>query len=377
MDAPAGSYEAELRAWIARHLTDRHRGLSFTGEPDAEWLARMREWNHMLADARHAAPGWPVEWGGRGAGVLEQVAHARVMAEADAPGPLNAVGIPNIAPAIMAHGTPDQQRRHLPALLRGDDVWCQGFSEPDAGSDLASLRTRAERDGDHYVVHGHKVWTTFGAFADRCELLVRTGAAASRPQAGITCLLLDMRSPGVEVRPLRSMTGSREFSELVLAGVRVPVGDRLGGEDEGWRVAMGTLANERVGVATLHLRLRSRIDALVAEAHESGSACGPLARTALAGLWSEARLLGWLSERALARADAGLPPGPESSVIKLAWSRLAQRLPEVAVRVLGADALEGAWGRDLVHSRSLSIAGGTTEVNSDVVAERVLGLPRG
>ena len=377
MDAAAEAYRDELRAWLGDHLTDRHRGLQFDGAPDTDWLERMREWNHRLADAGYAAPSWPVERGGRAAGVLEQAEHAREMAAARAPGPINALGIPNVAPAIMAFGTDEQQARYLQPLLRGDEIWCQGFSEPDAGSDLASLQATAVRDGDDYVVRGQKVWTTFGPVADWCELLVRTDPDAARPQSGITCLLVDMALPGIEVRPLRTITGTTEFSEVFLDDVRVSVSARLGDEHDGWRVAMATLSNERGGVAALHLQLRARIVELVAAARHAGRTADPLVRDRLARLHSDGECLRYLADRSLARAAAGLPPGPESSVIKIAWSLLGQELPDVAVDVLGVEALDGAWGQNLLHARSLTIAGGTTEVNRNIVGERVLGLPRG
>jgi alkylation response protein AidB-like acyl-CoA dehydrogenase len=377
VDATAEAYRDELRTWLGDHLTDRYRGLQFEGAPDADWLDRMREWNHLLADAGYAAPSWPVERGGRGAGVLEQAEHAREMAAARAPGPINALGIPNVAPAIMAFGTQEQQERFLRPLLWGDEIWCQGFSEPDAGSDLAALQATGTRDGDDYVLRGQKVWTTFGPVADWCELLVRTDPDADRPQAGITCLLVDMRLPGIEVRPLRTITGTTEFSEVFLDDVRVPVSARLGDEHDGWRVAMATLSNERGGVAALHLQLRGRIAELIDAARDAGRTADPLVRDRLARLHSAGECLRYLADRSLARAAAGLPPGPESSVIKIAWSLLGQDLPDVAVDVLGLDALEGAWGQNLLHARSLTIAGGTTEVNRNIVGERVLGLPRG
>ncbi|MEJ5254090.1 MAG: acyl-CoA dehydrogenase family protein [Acidimicrobiales bacterium] len=374
--AAADAYRAELRAWLADHLTDRHRGLRFHGAPDPDHLARLREWNASLADAGHAAPGWPRAWGGRDAGVLEQIAHAEELAAADAPGPVNAIGIPNIAPAIMAFGTPEQQARYLPPMLRGDEIWCQGFSEPDAGSDLASLRCEAVRDGDHYVVTGRKLWTTLASVADWCELLVRTDPSSANRHAGITALLVDMRSPGIEVRPLRTMVGTAEFNELFFDHVRVPVSARLGEEHQGWRVATATLANERVGVATLHLALRRRIAQLLEEARAAGATADPLARDRLVALWCSGELLRLLGERTIAAAASGAAPGPESSIIKLAWSATGQLLGEVAIDVLGMAALSGPWADELAQSRSLSIAGGTSEVNRNIVAERVLGLPR-
>jgi len=226
------------------------------------------------------------------------------------------------------------------------------------------------------VVRGQKVWTTFGPVADWCELLVRTDPTAARPQAGITCLLVDMTLPGIEVRPLRTITGSREFSEVFLDDVRVPVTARLAEEHDGWRVAMATLSNERGGVATLHLQLRARIGDLIEVARNTGRTDDPVVRDRLAALYSAGERLRYLADRSLARAAAGLPPGPESSVIKVAWSQLGQLLPMVAVDVLGPEALNGTWGESLLHGRSLTIAGGTTEVNRNIVGERVLGLPR-
>lgn len=374
--AAAEEYRLELRDWLAEHLTDRYRGLEFTGAPTPDWLTRMREWNAVLADAGHAAPAWPAAWGGRDSSVLEQLVHAEEMAIAGAPGPVNAIGIPNIAPAIMMFGTSGQQNRYLRPLLRGEEIWCQGFSEPDAGSDLASLRCTATLDGDHYLVTGQKIWTTLASVADWCELLVRTDPDPSKKQAGITALLVDMRTPGIDVRPLRNMTGSAEFSEMFLDGVRVPVTARLGDESGGWRVATATLANERGGVAVLHLQLRQHIARLIEEARSAGVTTDPRVRDRLVTLWSAGEMLRLVADRAIARAAAGEPPGPESSIIKIAWSNAGQLLPEVALQVLGIGALGGPWAHTLAEARSLSIAGGTTEVNRNVIAERVLGLPR-
>jgi alkylation response protein AidB-like acyl-CoA dehydrogenase len=375
--AAAEAYRSELRVWLAEHLTERYLGLEFSGAPTEDWLCRMREWNALLAGAGYAAPSWPAAWGGRDAGALEQLAHAEEMAAAGAPGPVNAVGIPNIAPAIMSFGTPEQQERHLRPLLRGEEIWCQGFSEPDAGSDLASLRCAATIDGDHYVVNGQKIWTTLASVADWCELIVRTDPDAPKKHAGITVLLVDMRTPGIEVRPLRNMTGSAEFCEVFFDDVPVPVSARLGDENAGWRVATATLANERTGVAGLHLQLRKRIAGLIDEAQAAGRTSDPRVRDRLALVWSSGELLRFLADRSIARAAAGDPPGPESSIIKIAWSDAGQLLAEVAFEVLGMGALSGPWVDRLASARSMSIAGGTTEVNRNIVAERVLGLPRG
>jgi alkylation response protein AidB-like acyl-CoA dehydrogenase len=347
----------------------------------SEALERMRAWNRRLADAGYAAIAWPTEYGGRGAGLMEQVVYAEELHRAGAPGTLNPIGIANIAPAIMQHGTDEQKRRFLPAMLRGDEIWCQGFSEPDAGSDLASLQTRAVADGDDFVVNGQKVWNTFGNVAAWCQLLVRTDSEAPKHK-GISCLLVDMRLPGVEARPLVTITGEREFSEIFFTDVRVPRSALLGSENEGWRVAMTTLTHERGGVASLHLGVRKKIRDLLdlARATPRGSvtaADDPVLRQSLARLYLEGEYLKLLSDRAVSGLLHGREAGPETSVAKLVWSGCESHIAEVAGQVLGPAANAGEWGRDRVYVRALSIAGGTTQVNKNIVAQRVLGLPRG
>jgi alkylation response protein AidB-like acyl-CoA dehydrogenase len=333
---------------------------------------------------------------------MEQVVFAEEMHRAQAPGTLNPLGLSNIAPAIIEHGTDEQKRTLLPRMLRGDDIWCQGFSEPDAGSDLASLRTSATREGraeggadrmggaavsarehdDSWVVNGQKTWNTLGNLANWCELLVRTDADAPKHR-GITCLLVDMTLPGVEVRPLVTITGEQEFNEIFFTDVRVPLDCTLGPVNEGWRVAMTTLAYERGTVAKLHLGLRAKVAELVDEARRTPMGDGrvaaddPVIRRALARVYLEAELLKLISDRAISAELHGRPMGPEGSIAKLVWSEAEQHLTEVASLVLGPDALQGRWARDRVYSRALTIAGGTTQVNKNVIAQRILGLPRG
>ena len=373
------AFRAEARAWLDEHCVAPYRGLSFRGDPDATWLAHMREWNNLAADAGWVAIDWPEEHGGRGLGLAHGVVLAEELDRAGAPGTLNPIGLANIAPSIMAFGTPDQQMRLLGPMRRGDEIWCQGFSEPDAGSDLASLSTRARRDGDDWVVSGQKVWNTYGQIADWCELLVRTDPAAGRHR-GITCLLVDMALPGIDVRPLRTATGDADFCELFFDEVRVPDSARLGPDGEGWAVAMATLSFERSGVSNLHIATRRKVRELLDETRAAGRNDDPVVRQELSRLWCQAEIQRLLSERANARALQGLPPGPESSLIKLVWSHVNQQLPLIATRVLGlASITDGTvpdWGHQAIAARSLSIAGGTTEVNKNIVAERVLGLPR-
>src|SRR5262245_21776914 len=275
----AEAFRAEFRAWLDAHLTDRYRGdgLGFSMEMGPERLGTLREWNRMLADARYAAIAWPEEYGGRAAGIMEQVVFAEEMHRARAPGTLNPLGLSNIAPAIIQHGTQQQKEELLPRMLRGDDIWCQGFSEPDAGSDLASLKTSAVLDGDHFLVNGQKTWNTLGHLANWCELLVRTDPEAPKHK-GISCLLVDMTLPGVEVRPLVTITGEHEFNEIFFTDVHVPKDALLGPLHEGWRVAMTTLAYERGTVANLHLGLRAKIRQLLDIAIENGTAGDPVHR---------------------------------------------------------------------------------------------------
>jgi alkylation response protein AidB-like acyl-CoA dehydrogenase len=379
----AEAFRTEFRAWLDEHLPDDMRtGGGWSMEPDPDRLERLREWNRTLADARYAAIAWPQEWGGRGAGLIEQVVFAEEMHRAGAPGTLNPLGLSNIAPAIIEHGSDAQKRMLLPRMLRGDDIWCQGFSEPNAGSDLASLRTTAVRDGDSWIVNGQKTWNTLGHMANWCELLVRTNPEVPKHK-GISCLLVDMTLPGVEVRPLITITGEVEFNEIFFTDVRVPVEQTLGPVNEGWRVAMTTLAYERGTVAKLHLGLRSKVGRLLALARETPSRGGamaaddPVLRQKLARVYLEAELLKLISDRAISAELHGRAMGPEGSIAKLVWSEAEQHLTEVASDVLGPDALSGQWARDRVYSRALTIAGGTTQVNKNILAQRILGLPRG
>ncbi len=381
--AEAEAFRAEFRAWLDEHLTPEMRsGGGDSMDPDADRLERQREWNRVLADARYAAIAWPEEWGGRGASLMEQVVFAEETSRAGAPGTLNPIGLSNIAPAIIEHGTDAQKRALLPRMLRGDDIWCQGFSEPNAGSDLASLRTTAVRDGDSWIVSGQKTWNTFGHIANWCELLVRTNPDVAKHK-GISCLLVDMKLPGIEVRPLITITGEIEFNEIFFTDVRVPVDQTLGPVNEGWRVAMTTLAYERGTVAKLHLGLRSKVGRLLELARETPGRGGvmasadPVLRHKLARVYLEAELLKLISDRAISAELHGRAMGPEGSIAKLVWSEAEQHLTEVASDVLGPDALSGPWARDRVYSRALTIAGGTTQVNKNIVAQRVLGMPRG
>ena len=370
-NSSVAGFRGELRGWLAEHFTPAVADAVAQADPDAAFAAH-RAWNAVLVDAGYGAVAWPSAFGGRDADLAEQLAYNEEMARAGAPGPVNAIGVANIAPAIMAYGTPAQQERFLRPMLRGDEIWSQGMSEPEAGSDLASLRCRADRDGEDFVVTGQKTWNSNGDRADWCQLYVRTNLDVAKHK-GITCLLVDMATPGIEARAIRTMAGDAGFAELFLTDVRVPASALLGEVDDGWNVATRTLSNERAGVANLYLSLRRKLDRLL---DVIGPVEDPLVRQALAARYIDARLLELLAKRSLGAALAGRPPGAEGSVIKLAWSQSEQALARTSVDVLGPGALAGPWGRGLLASCSLSIAGGTTEVNKNILGERVLGLPR-
>ena len=372
----AEAFRAELRAWLDANVPMDLAGQAEPLSRGSDALERLRAWNRTLADAGYAALSWPVEYGGRGADLMDQVVFNEEMDRAGAPGPLNVIGMPNIAPAIMQWGTEEQKTRFLPRMLRGDDIWCQGMSEPNAGSDLASLQCRAVLDGDTFVVNGQKTWNTLGHIADWCQLYVRTDPSAPKHR-GISCLLVDMSLPGIEARPLVTITGDPGFSELFFTDVRVPSSALLGPLNEGWKVATTTLAHERAGVAKLHLALRRGAQELIDAARASGRADDPVIRQKLARVYLEAEYLKFLADRAISGQLHGRPLGPEGSVAKLVWSDTSNHLAEAWSELLGFDGWTGSHAQTRVSVRSLSIAGGTTQVNKNIVAQRVLGMPRG
>ena len=373
VDAEAAeAFRLELRAWLEESLTAEVRAAARDRDGD-ESFAVARQWSAVLYDAGYAAIGWPREYGGRDAGMLEQLAYNEEMARAGAPGPVNSIGVANIAPAIMTFGSDEQKERYLRPLLRGDEIWSQGMSEPDAGSDLASLRTRALRDGDHFVVTGQKTWNSLGHRADWCQLYVRTNPDVPKHK-GITCLLVDMRTPGIRAEPITTMAGGHDFAEVFIDEARIPVTAVLGEIDAGWQVATGTLSYERAGVASLYLSMRKKLDRLLADAKAAG--VNPVQRDELMRRYIEVRNLELLAKRSIGIALGGRTPGAEGSVIKLAWSTTDQALSRTAVNVLGIRALDGLWADAVLGSCSLTIAGGTTEVNKNIIGERVLGLPR-
>ena len=372
--ADTDAFRDELRSWLATHLTPE------VAEAGAHSITRgtlelLRTWNRTLADGGWAAPAWPVEHGGRGAGVAEQLAYLEEMSRVRAPGPVNVIGVSNIAPAIMQFGTPEQRARFLRPMLRGDEIWSQGMSEPDAGSDLASLRTAATEDGDHFVINGQKTWNSLGHLADWCQLYVRTDPNAKK-HSGITCFLVDLRTPGIEARPITTIAGEQSFAELFFTDARVPRDAMLGPLHQGWSVAMTTLGHERAGVARLHLSLASRLDDLLADPRAAEGRRDPLRRDRLARVWAAIRCMRYLTERSL--SDPTAAAGAVGSLAKLSWAHCDQELADIAVDLIGPAALEAHdhWADNLLSVRQASIAGGTTEINKNIVGEHVLGLPR-
>jgi alkylation response protein AidB-like acyl-CoA dehydrogenase len=345
------------------------------------WFEIARPWQRKLYEGGWAAIAWPREHGGRGATVIERWLFEEALDRVGAPRPAAGAYVDLIGPAILYHGTDAQRRRFLRPLLSGEDLWCQGFSEPGAGSDLAALRTRGVRDGDGFVVTGQKVWTSYAEIADWCFLLCRTEPDVPKHK-GISLLLVDMKSPGISVRPLVQMTGDAEFCEVFFDNVRVPADMMVGAPGAGWQIAMGILAHERgpVWTFTFQRKIRRSFERLVREARErAGSAplADPVFRQRLAQAWVEVELLRLTGYRSLTRLLRTGQPGVESSIEKILGSETDQRLQELAVDVLGPAALEDdGWRRAYLYSRSETIMGGTSEIQRNVIAQRILGLPR-
>jgi alkylation response protein AidB-like acyl-CoA dehydrogenase len=370
-DYPEGGAAAELAAQVEK-LLPVHQAK--WGDDDS-FEARL-DWQRTLHEAGWIAPHWPSEFGGRGLGIVDQVACDTVLARYRAPSLAGVLGVNNVAPTLMRYGTPEQ-KRHLAGIQSGDEVWCQGFSEPGSGSDLASLRTRAVLDGDEFVISGQKVWTSEGMEGTHCLLLARTDPDAPAHR-GISALLVPLDRPGITRRPIVQMTGEGGFAELFLDEVRVPRSALLGGLHDGWNVTMTTLGFERAGVIMMAGRLEQTVRDLVAELADRE--LEPGARSELADRLIEARALGLLGRRALGRIADGGSPGAEHSVIKLAWSLAAQAIGDTHLAALGVEGMASprcAGARqEFLRSRAATIAGGTTEIMRNILAERVLGMPR-
>jgi alkylation response protein AidB-like acyl-CoA dehydrogenase len=369
-------FRGELRSWLAEHESPAVEHAATPAD-----AASLRDWQRWLHADRWVGVHWPVEYGGRGASLSQVAIYNEELARAGAPPLLGRAGITLVGPTLIAHGTEEQRARWMPRILSGEDVWCQLFSEPDAGSDLASLTTRAEKSGGVYRVTGQKVWSSYATFADMGIALVRTDPGTA-PHKGISMLAIPMDARGVEVRPLRQITGDCEFNEVFLDDVEVPVGNLIGAEHEGWRVANTTLANER-GASFIwreQVLYELAMSDLRREVAATGSNRDPRVRQELARSWIDVELFRLHNARTLDRLTRGEEIGAESSIVKLFWAEMSRRFAATAVNVLGPGALvtadDARWARGLLSTRANSIMGGTSEIQRTIIGERILGLPR-
>jgi len=374
MTADDEGFRHELRSWLADHPPP---GIAVATTPeDAEVL---RQWQRTLYAGGWVGVHWPVDYGGRGASITQVAIYNEELARANAPDIPGRGGVTLVGPTLMACGTEEQRARWMGRILIGDDVWCQLFSEPGAGSDLAGLSTRAEKRGDVYVVTGQKVWSTYAQFADWGIALVRTDAAAPKTK-GISMLAIPMTAEGVDVRPLRQMTGESEFNEVFLDDVEVPVENLIGPENAGWRVANTTLANERGGgfIWKQQVRQEEAVELLWKTCAGAGLLGDPLVRQRLAKARIDVEIFRLHNARTLARLARGEELGAESSLVKLFWAGASQRLYETACDLLGPEVLlaTGEWANGLLATRANSIMGGTSEIQRNIIGEHLLGLPR-
>ncbi|HEY4867759.1 MAG TPA: acyl-CoA dehydrogenase family protein [Candidatus Dormibacteraeota bacterium] len=374
------AFRDEVRSWLTAN-----RPAWADGDSDAEdagdqhWLERRVAWQRQLHEAGYIGLNWPKEYGGRGATLMEQLIFSQEMVEARAPDPINVIGLGMGGPVIIHHGTEEQKRRYLDRILSADEIWCQAFSEPNAGSDLSALQTRAVDAGDHYLVTGQKVWTTLAHVSRWCLLLARERQEAN-PRGGLTYLIVDMKSPGIEVRPLVQITGEAEFNEVFFNETPVPKSQILGEPGRGWDVAITTLLHER---GTLGAALASRVAITARElvdfVQASGQGGDRLLRQKVAQHYIESRILQLNGYRAVTQIMKNGIPGPEGSIMKLFFSELNQRMQETAIDMMGPAGMVtngDRWQYGFLRSRANTIEAGTSEVLRNILAERVLGLPR-
>jgi alkylation response protein AidB-like acyl-CoA dehydrogenase len=378
-DTPGeAAFRSEARGWIEANLPTELAGPR-SGEEAYE--RAWRDWSRKLADAGYAGLTWPKQYGGSGAPYSHQAILGEELARAESPQHMGVIGLGMAGPTIIAHGTEEQKTRYLQKIMNAEEIWCQGFSEPGAGSDLAAARTSARLEDDHFVVDGQKVWSSFAHIADWCILVTRSDPQSTK-HAGLTYLLVDMHAPGVEVRPLRQITGEAEFNEIFFTAVRVPVENVVGEIGQGWAVAMTTLLHERATLgfaltASLEVNLRKLITLARGRTDDD-----PILRDRIAREWIELQALRFTNIRALTQLIKTGMPGPEGSVSKLQWSEANQRLTKLALEVLGPEAQlwngngGGYWQYQQLRSRGNTIEAGTSEILRNIIAERVLGLPR-
>src|SRR3989440_3030445 len=378
------SFRDELRAWLVSNVPKDWNGRR--EKPIEESFPYLRAWQQKLHDGRWAAVSWPREYGGRSATLMQQALFWEEMARVEAPPMANSLGLGLIGPTIIACGTEAQKKRYIPKILSAEEIWCQGFSEPNAGSDLAGLQTRALEDGDDFVVNGSKIWTSAAHHADWIFLLVRTELDAPKHK-GISYLLVDMTTPGITVRPLRQLTGEAEFNEVFFDNVRVARDNLVGTLHEGWAVAITTLAYERDLLTFIrHIALRNALHRFVRLVKERRRGGDPLVRQKVAALWIGEQALQMNAYRSLTKILRGGEPGPEGSTSKLFWSQIDQELAQAATDVIGPYAQiaegsewapdDGQWEFYELLARASGIRAGTTEILKNILGERVLGLPR-
>lgn len=375
------AFRKEAAAWLETQLTGPFNALRGLNN-HIDLIDERRCWEQTLGAARWSCIGYPVEFGGRAASIAQQVIFAEEYARARAPARIGHIGIELAGPTLLAFGTEDQKHRFVPDIAAGRTIWCQGYSEPNAGSDLANVRTRARRDDDTYVIDGHKIWTSMGAIADWCFALCRTQVGSAGSQ-GLSFLLIPMRQAGVVVRPIKQMTGEHEFCEVFFDGARATTADRIGAEGEGWKVAMGLLGFER-GVSTLaqQMQFRNELQEIIELAKVNGKARDPLFRQRLADAHIGLKIMRYNALRMLSNTAAGRL-APEAYTYKLYWSMWHRRLGELAIDIIGPSAEIAADDGRLpalttlfLKSRAETIYAGSNQIQRNIIAERALGLPR-
>ncbi len=381
------SFRNTLRQWLQDNLPEGWGTTVFEPVDLHEKIIFLKDWSRKLYNAGYAGLSWPKEYGGAGATLMEQVIFNEEVARLKAPTPYNGIALGMVGPTLIEIGTEEQKKRYLAHMLTCEEIWCQGYSEPSSGSDLASLQTRAVQNGDEFVINGQKVWTSYAHDAAYCFLLTRTNTNVPKHK-GLSCFIVDMKNPGITVRPLRQITGESEFNEVFFENVRVPRENLVGDLNNGWMVGIGLLMHERattsiLGQANLQVLVKDLLDLT----RERGQHHDPVVRQRLAQIYIESEAIKHYGYRCLTKRLRGVPPGPEGSAHRLALTRLSQQAQDCAMDLEGPYSQllygspwavqEGAWQFGFLRSRSATIAGGTGEIQKNIIAERVLGLPKG
>ena len=385
-------FRDEFRAWLEANIPEEWSAYqSQQHESSRERFDFLRAWQQKMCEAGWVGIHWPKEYGGRGVSLIEQTIFTQEMARAGAPTLINVLGLSLLGPTLIAYGTEAQKKRFLPNILSAEEIWCQGYSEPNAGSDLAALRTEGVLDVDHFIVNGQKTWTSFGHYADWCFAVVRTDPDVPKHK-GLTYMLIDMHSPGVSVRPLKQMTGESEFNEVIFEDVRVPAENVVGKVNGGWEIAIATLMFERGTLgASLQITFKRQIERLI-ELSKSVKRNGgtanedPITRQKLAQIYTEIEIFRLNQMRTLTRMSKSGVPGPEGSIQKIFWSEMNQRMQQAAMEMLGPYGQlthesdyaidHGQWAHAYLRSRGNTIEAGTSEIQRNIIGHFVLGLPK-